>query len=421
MDVEEANVAEPAGGRAGLAPRKPHPALLLTLALVCAALVLVLCARAQAATVSSDTTGALTKASPTGSGAVPGQAPPAKGAPPASEESPPVEEAPPVTEETPPVSEETPPAEEVPPVTEETPPVSKETPPAEEVPPVEETPPAEEVPPAEESPPVEETHAVEETPPAEETPPVAEETPPVEQEPHGTEQAAGAVEEGRTAIERETLEQAEDDAPTEAGREAPDSHATPGDSQGSTDLGAPTPPDAAAEVAPEIPITATTSFVPDSTLAISSISEPSSPEASSRTISARCGGRVSCELAAIGASVTGGYAGGWLDILADSSTSTVSFVPVTVAAAMLAARAPAGSEAVSAPTDNRPSAPAPGPAPGGAGGGSAAGGGSGTASSAPFTLVGVQLQAAPSTMRWLHLAQPSWRTAFLVLIPERPD
>lgn len=61
----------------------------------------------------------------------------------------------------------------------------------------------------------------------------------------------------------------------------------------------------------------------------------------------------------------------------------------------------------------------PGPPPGGAFGGSAAAG-SGIALSGFFTLAGLLLFAAPCAMRRLRLSCRPWRTAFFVLIPERP-
>jgi hypothetical protein len=68
----------------------------------------------------------------------------------------------------------------------------------------------------------------------------------------------------------------------------------------------------------------------------------------------------------------------------------------------------------------RPVNPAPGPAPGGSSGGSAMGG-SGFGLSFFLTLAGLLLFAAPRAMRRLRLSSLSWRTSFLVLIPERPD
>jgi hypothetical protein len=63
--------------------------------------------------------------------------------------------------------------------------------------------------------------------------------------------------------------------------------------------------------------------------------------------------------------------------------------------------------------------PPPGPAPGGSFGGSAAAG-SGIALSGFFTPAGVLHFAVPCAMRRLRLSCRPWRTAFFVLIPERP-
>jgi hypothetical protein len=90
-------------------------------------------------------------------------------------------------------------------------------------------------------------------------------------------------------------------------------------------------------------------------------------------------------------------------------------------------RAPTGSR-TGPPNDDgygnsiggsHPVIPAPAPAPGGAVGGSAAGG-SGVALSGSFTLAGLLLHAAPRALRRLRLSCQPWRTAFFVLIPERP-
>jgi hypothetical protein len=132
-----------------------------------------------------------------------------------------------------------------------------------------------------------------------------------------------------------------------------------------------------------------------------------------QTVSARSAGPMSCARA----SITAGYAGGWLDISVASSLSNVPFTTADVSSTAIAAGTPAGSLGDGSTIQNHPSAPGSGFG----GGGSAAGGGSGSGSSASSTLVDVLLQAAPRAMRRLRLAQPSWRTSFFVLIPERPD
>jgi hypothetical protein len=306
-----------------------------------------------------------------------GEAATKSGAPP--EEVPPVvEQAPPVVEEVPPVVEEAPPVvEEAPPVVEEAPPVVEEAPPVvEEVPPV-----------------------------VEQAPPVVEEAPPV------VEQAPPVVEEAPSVIEKNPVEQTAGEVAAEAGSEA-----TQGPGEGSqVPAGASglTHKDATGEVAPEISIAVTTSPI-----AASEISTSPMPDQSSlarRPQTTRSAGRMSC----VRASITAGYADGWLGILVPSSLSNIPFTAADASPTAIRAGAPVGGLGNGSAIENHPSAPGSGS--GGGGGGSAAGSGSGSASSASSTLVDVLLQAAPRAMRRLRLAQPSWRTSFFVLIPERPD
>ena len=191
------------------------------------------------------------------------------------------------------------------------------------------------------------------------------------------------------------------------------------DSQVPIGASEPTHKDPASEVAPEVSIAVTTSIAPSASSEISAVQDQVSLALRPRTISARCAGRVSCELDAIGASITAGYACGWLDTSAVSSVST-TLAAIDASPTASTAGAHSGSQDGGSAVENHPSAPIPGSGSGGAGGGSAAGGGSGSTSSASSTLVGVLLQAAPRAMRRLRLAQPSWRTSFFVLIPERP-
>jgi hypothetical protein len=307
-----------------------------------------------------------------------GEAATKSGAPP--EEVPPVvEQAPPVVEEVPPVVEEAPPVvEEAPPVVEEAPPVVEEAPPVvEEVPPV-----------------------------VEQAPPVVEEAPPV------VEQAPPVVEEAPSVIEKNPVEQTAGEVAAEAGSEA-----TQGPGEGSqVPAGASglTHKDATGEVAPEISIAVTTSVVP---VAASEISTSPMQDQSPLVMWPQTtrSGRMSC----VGASITAGYAGGWLGILVRSSVSNTPFTAADASSTAITAGLPAGGLGDGSTIENHPSSPGSGS--GGGGGGSAAGGGSGSASSASSTLVDVLLQAAPRAMRRLRLAQPSWCTSFFVLIPERPD
>ncbi len=339
-----------------------------------------------------------------------GEAATKSGAPP-EEASHGVEEAPPVAEQAPPVVEEAPPvAEEAPPVVEQAPPVVEEAPPvAEQAPPV-----VEEAPPVvEQAPPV-----VEQAPPvAEQAPPVVEQAPPVAEEaPSVVERPPPLAEEAPAVVEKKSVEQTAGEVVAEAGSEP-----TQGPGEGlQVPAGASglTHKDAAGEVAPEISIGVMTSVAPTAASEIStSPGQDQSPLAlRPQTISARRAGQMSC----VGASITAGYVGGWLDISAASSISNIPFTTADTSSTAIAAGVPAGSLGDGSTIENHPSAPGSGSG-GGGGGGSAAGGGSGSASSASSTLVDVLLQAAPRAMRRLRLAQPSWRTSFFVLIPERPD
>jgi hypothetical protein len=132
---------------------------------------------------------------------------------------------------------------------------------------------------------------------------------------------------------------------------------------------------------------------------------------------------LNCALSALGGPNTAGCGG------ALSTPSALLAAPILSVAAHLAA--PGTAWAVGARTGGstsnggggaaggtRPISPTPGP-PGGASGGTAAGG-SGIALSAFLTLAGLLLMAAPRALRRLRLSSRPWRTAFFVLIPERP-
>jgi hypothetical protein len=250
----------------------------------------------------------------------------------------------------------------------------------------------------------------------EQAPPAAEEAPPVtEQAPPVVEQAPPVAEEAPPVPEKKTVEQTAGDVAAEAGSEATQG---PGeDSQVPVGASGLTHKDATSEVAPEISMAVMTSVAPATASEISmSPVEPQSPlTLRPQTISAHGAGPMSC----VRALITAGYAGGWLDISVASSVSSIPFNTADASSTSIATGAPAGSLGGGSAIENHPSAPGSGV--GGGGGGSAAGGGSGSGSSASSTLVDVLLQAAPRAMRRLRLAQPSWRTSFFVLIPERPD
>lgn len=123
---------------------------------------------------------------------------------------------------------------------------------------------------------------------------------------------------------------------------------------------------------------------------------------------------LSCELSGMARTATDNCRAGWLSGQIALSAPAAGF------------RAPTGSR--TGPPDggygdsvggSHPVIPAPAPAPSGAVGGSAAGG-SGVALSGFFTLAGLLLLAGPRALRRLRLSCQPWRTAFFVLIPERP-
>jgi hypothetical protein len=123
---------------------------------------------------------------------------------------------------------------------------------------------------------------------------------------------------------------------------------------------------------------------------------------------------LSCQLSGMAGTANDNCGASWLGAQASLSAQAEGF------------RAPSGSR--TGPPDegygdsvggSHPVIPAPAPAPSGAVGGSAAGG-SGVSPAGFFSLAGLLLLAAPRALRRLRLLCESWRTAFFVLIPERP-
>jgi outer membrane biosynthesis protein TonB len=270
---------------------------------------------------------------------------------------------------------------------------TKPAPPAEETqpaPPAEETQPA---PPAEETqpaPPVEETKPA---PPAEETKP-AKEAPP-------------ATKESPIQGEAEVI----DPEKKGAGKTPSEGSAAPQPGGGSQSAVVAVSPAENTALAPVVAV-------------LAAGAEPGASRSrppSEAMVSGRGAGTAGCGVSTLSASITGDCAEGWLSVpggpLATSST------PVIVSALL---PAPAIGDAVASPRqhhtvslENPPSTPRPGPTPGGSGGVAAAGGGSGATCSA-LTSVGAGLRTSEIASRQLLVDQPSWRTPFFVLIPERP-
>jgi hypothetical protein len=393
------------------APRvlsKGRRALWLVVSLTFAALIFAAAAQARGTNVTEAATEAAIGEAATESGASLEQAPPTtEQAPPATETAPPtVAQAPPVAGEAPPAAEQAPPtAAETPPTTEQTPPTAAETPPA-----AEQTPPLT----AEATPPTTETAP----PPTEQAPPVVEQAPPVAETTPPTVEHVPPVAEIAPPAEKKTVEQAAGGVTAGAGSEG---QRTDGSSQASGGPSAPSHNEAADEVAPGDSIAATASTTPDVRLEIPTVDDQPSLASSSQTISVHRARQASCESATLGASIVAGDAGNWLDLAAATSVSATNFAADDTSPNVITTGAPGGNQDGGSAIETHPPTPAPGPGPGGAGGGAAAGGSSGSTSSASFTLVGALVQAAPRAIRRFRLAQPSWRTSFFVLIPERPD
>lgn len=293
---------------------------------------------------------------------------------PASEPSPPAEAPPaeaPATEAPP---ADTPPAEAPP----------AEAPPA-EAPPAE-TPPAE-APPAE-APPA----AAEEPPPA---PPVIEAPIPPEQAPAPEAPAPAELPGG--VVEQEKKNTGEGTTEMPADQETP---ATSGLSTltPSTPVG---PAGVPGEV-PEISTALWPTGLPVTT-------PPGSP-------SKRGAGPASCGLAAL---IESSCAGGLLSLSSQPANSSVLLIASGSFPAQLTPGTATDVTRRGTPPQNPPSAPTQGPEPGGSGGISAACGGASSACPA-LTSAGLNLPYSQITTRALLVAQPSWRTSFFVLVPERP-
>jgi hypothetical protein len=124
---------------------------------------------------------------------------------------------------------------------------------------------------------------------------------------------------------------------------------------------------------------------------------------------------LNCELSGLSSPDTDNCTAGWLAGQSLSSTSPAYLITAVAATAgTRAGGAGAGSQGGS-----RSVTPPPGPAPSGAFG-SAAAGSCGTAPTGFFMVGGHLRLVTPRAMRRLRLSCQPWRTAFFVLIPERP-
>jgi hypothetical protein len=128
-----------------------------------------------------------------------------------------------------------------------------------------------------------------------------------------------------------------------------------------------------------------------------------------------------CDLQGLGGASGGGCVGAWM-------RATGPLTPDVMTLASVAAALGGAVVVGSMGNDDQPGTagggrsmpPAPGPAPGGASGVAAGGGGAGVGLSGFLAFALLLALAAPRAMRRLKLACLPWRTAFFVLIPERP-
>jgi outer membrane biosynthesis protein TonB len=255
-------------------------------------------------------------------------------------------------------------------------------------------------------------------PPPAETPPPPAETPPAQAETPAPPISPAPTETPAPAPERPTSEALASEAPSHAKSDEKSAVMLPA-------LSDTVPPAAAAEAA-----TAASPGVPTGSMVIDLgeaqvAGESSAGAHRAAAVNAAGSGKDSngCGLQGLGGVSGAGCVGTWLRVPGPLSPAQVSLSPVAAALGGVAVTAGGG-----AGTDDRPGAagggrsmpPAPGPAPGGASGVAAGGGGAGVGLSGFLTFALLLALAAPRAMRRLRLACLPWRTAFFVLIPERP-
>jgi hypothetical protein len=129
-----------------------------------------------------------------------------------------------------------------------------------------------------------------------------------------------------------------------------------------------------------------------------------------------------CDLQGLGASSGGGCVGAWLHVPGPLTPNGVAMSPVGVVLGTSPGTAGSGENPnqSGAAGGGRSMPPAPGPAPGGASGSATGGAGAGAGLAGFLAFALLMALAAPRAMRRLRLACLPWRTAFFVLIPERP-
>jgi hypothetical protein len=176
------------------------------------------------------------------------------------------------------------------------------------------------------------------------------------------------------------------------------------------------PPTAGGPPAPKVGVLGETwSAAAGSAVALSSASPRKSPAQQARALN--------CALSALAGPSTVGCGDALImpSALLSAPMLTVTVPMVAQAVWTVSTRTGRSSSEgdIDAAGGSRPVSPTPGPTPGGAAGGTATGG-SGIAVSAFLTLAGLLLLAAPRALRRLRLSSSPWRTAFFVLIPERP-
>ena len=382
-------------------PSKGRPALRLVVSLVFAVsltftgLFFAASARAQGTNTTEGATEAPAGEVTPESGRPPEQTPPTtEQAPSTGEQAPPVvAEAPASTgEQAPPVVAEAPAStgEQAPPVVAEAPAST-----GEQTPPVVAEAPAST---GEQTPPV-----VAEAPAStgEQSPPVVAEAPPAHEQ-EATEKQAGKA--GGETSSEERVAEGTGDSQTPAGASGSD-HKEP-----------------ANEVVSPPSIAVTASGTATAMSAISMLAGEKGQASVTLGAPTTSAHQASRELATCG--IAAGSVGLWLDMRETSSVSTIALAyasPAMIATGALARDRDGGLAIESHTPASAPGpTPGPGPAPGGAGGGSAAGGAPGAASSASSVLVNALLQAAPNVMLRLCVSQPSLRTSFFALFPERP-